>query len=145
MSRVLVLAALLAVVVPSSVSCVKAIPILTEIASVLINAQTEAERVDVYVQEYFRATGADEATRAEYAKIRDSLLLGLDAARSATEGAADLSQEQYASAFASFNQAWHKLEAFLQKTGALKGSALSASEGQAIEMPKPLALKFEAK
>lgn len=129
---------------PGAACVSQALPVLTKVVSVLTNAKVQADRVDAIVQDFMRATNADEATRAEYGRVRDAVLAGIDTARAATEGATDLSQEDYVAAFAEFNEAWSHLQSFLQKTGALKGAKLSAggTSGE-VDMPEPLALKFK--
>jgi len=129
---------------PGAACLAQAVPVLSEIASVLINANTELDRVDVVVQDFFRLTNADDATRARYAKVKTNVLRGINVAGGALRGTQDLSQEQYDAAFKEYVAAWQELEAFLTDTGALNASGLRAGpESEPLPMPKPHALSFK--
>ncbi len=129
---------------PGAACLAQAIPVLSKITSVLLNARTELDRVDLIVQDFMRMTGASEETRARYSKVKDNVLRGLNVANSALQGTQDLDQKQYDAAITEYSKAWSELQAFLKDTGALSAVGLRASpDSEAIPMPVPLALSFK--
>ena len=129
---------------PGAACLAQAVPVLSKIASVLINAAVELDRVDVIVQDFMRLTGADETTRARYSKIKDNVLRGINIANSSLQGTQDLSQDQYDAAITEYAKAWGELQEFLKDTGALNASGLRAGpDAEPIPMPEPVALTFK--
>ena len=131
---------------PGASCLAQAVPVLSQIASVLINAKTELDRVDVIVQDYFRLTNASDETRQRYSTIKTNVLRGINIANSTLQGLQDIDQKQYDAAITEFSKAWDELQAFLKDTGALNvaGNKLSSGPGGVeVEMPEPAALTYK--
>jgi hypothetical protein len=132
----------LCILVPSTMTgCAAAIPVLTKIAAVVMNAKIVLDIIDGGVREWFR-THPDTPDKVvkKYEALHKKALLALDAAAQIVAGSTDLSQDEYDAAFAEFKQAYIDLVNLLHKQGIARDGTMAAADGSTLELPEPLAL-----
>lgn len=120
----------------------KAVPVLTQIDSILHDAQQTLVVIDIAVNEWARKTTPPEAVLEKYAAISSKAHKALSIASKSLQGVEDLDQDQYDSAFEEFKAAYVELVAFLEETGAMSGGKMSVN-GQTEKVPEPMAVGYQ--
>lgn len=139
--RALLLAIILAIVPVAGCSLLHAaVPVLTDIARIIIDAQSTLEVIDAGVQDWLVITKQSDEVRSRYEKIRARCHSALNVAAKGVAGATELDQGKYDAAFRDFRAAWVELEKFLKDTGALSGKRLGLG---GKDYPEPAALTYK--
>jgi hypothetical protein len=123
-----------------------AVALFPAIAAVVADATAVLSIIERAVDSWF----AHKPNPELHAKLNTALSetwSALRVATAATQGAENLTQEEYDAAFADFQTAYQTLHDMLKRNGILKGSRLSMSpEGlEGAEIPDPVALSYQVK
>lgn len=136
-----VLGLALAVVVPAAAGCAALLSALPVVSTVVTDAMSVLEVIDVNVQEWFRQHPDQDAVRRAYLDAYARAVNALNAASHALAGVKNVTQQEFDAAFADFRQAFYELRNVLVANRLMVGDQLMVGQ-TTIVVPEPEALTY---
>lgn len=124
------------------------LPVITQIASVVLDALAMLEIIDSSVDEWLaRHPVQAEQVRPRYAAAYQKAVAALNLAQRVLSSAESLDQEQYDAAIKDFGQAYRELVQLLEAEGITRDGYLEGASGQlpVYVPPDPLALTYRVR